>query len=201
MNPREKMLQDQQEQRLANQIIAEGERLGLSWYKWQGKFWQVYSGKIYHASQNDLIINTREGWFILDIANMNAILLYIDGFEKILPGVSKEHVIIYPDKYFSYKIGRLKQDPNLQDNRITELWRYDSAILLANDIVRLDKNLWTYRSNKVWYISDNLTPGRSLVVGHYQPFIHQDGLMYYNDPTLGLTCVQHILQKLLDNPA
>ena len=59
--PRERMLRRQEEERMAKIITDDGERLGLSWYKYNNEFYQVYNGKILRSRQKRLLMNVKEG--------------------------------------------------------------------------------------------------------------------------------------------
>lgn len=170
--PRERMLRRQEEERMAKIITDDGERLGLSWYKYNDEFYQVYNGKILRSRQKRLLMNVKEGWFILDIEHTNACLVYIDGYEKILNGVSPEDIVIYPDKYYLF-LSPL--------NRVKELWRMDSQILVADDIYRLNETLWCLCSNGIYYLS-NLNSRESIPIGKYP--LHYDPdkyILFYVD--------------------
>lgn len=171
-SPRDRMMRKQQEEEIAKYIMDHGERLGLSWYKIDNEYYQVYNKQILRSKQKNLKINQNEGWFILDIEHTNAVLLYIDGVEKILHGVNIDDVTIYPDKYYLFR--------QPLENAV-ELWRLDSHILTANNIYRLNEKLWCVQSNGIYYLS-NLDERSTIPIGKYPLEYDQDtGILKYYD--------------------
>lgn len=185
---REMQKERKAEEELIHNITTNGERLGLSWYKYNNEYFQIYNDKILRSHQNNLKINTREGWFILDLRNVNACVIYIDGFEKILNGVSVEDIVIYPDKYFLFKT---------PDGRITELWRHSAQILVADEIYRLNQDVWCVSSNGIYYIT-NLNDRETIAVGRY-PLIYDNvnnKLSYFDTLQGGIMIdVSHLLER------
>ena len=162
--------EEEEEKRIAYEISQNGTRIGLSWYEYEGEFYQILHGtKIGYSKQKRLKINPHEGWYILDINNANACMVYIDGFEKVLNGIDPDSIIIYPDKYFSFRQGK-----------VTELWRFDLRILLADDIIRLSKDLWSLKSNDVYYIT-NLNNRMTRPIGKYQPYVDEMGIYFIDE--------------------
>lgn len=185
---REMLAERKAEEELIHAITTNGERLGLSWYRYNGEYYQIYNNKILRSRQTDLKINTHEGWFILNLRNVNACVIYVDGFEKILNGVSAEDIVIYPDKYFLFKT---------PDGRITELWRHSAQILVADEIYRLNQKVWCVSSNGIYYIT-NLNDRETIAVGRY-PLIYDSSnntLTYYDTSQGGiLVNMSHLLER------
>lgn len=185
---REMQAERKAEEELIHNITTNGERLGLSWYKYNNEYFQIYNDKILRSNQTNLKINTREGWFILDLRNINACVIYIDGFEKILNGVSVDDIVIYPDKYFLFKT---------PDDRIAELWRHSAQILVADEIYRLNQNVWCVSSNGIYYIT-NLNERETIAVGRY-PLIYDsvnNTLSYYDTSQGGIMIdVSYLLDR------
>lgn len=151
----ERRKEKEAEAAFAKEITTNGKRLGLSWYKYDNEYYQVIGSHIAYAKQKRLRLDIVNSWYIVDLANMNACVLYLDGFERVLNGVALEDIIIYPDKYFVFK--------NLN---ITELWYKDKKILVADQIYRLDQNIWEVVSNNVYYIT-NLDPRSTTPVSNF----------------------------------
>lgn len=151
----ERRKEKEAEAAFAKEITTNGKRLGLSWYEYDNEYYQVIGSHIAYAKQKRLRLDIVNSWYIVDLANMNACVLYLDGFERVLNGVALEDIIIYPDKYFVFK--------NLN---ITELWYKDKKILVADQIYRLDQNIWEVVSNNVYYIT-NLDPRSTTPVANF----------------------------------
>lgn len=188
---RQKLIDQQIERDLIREITTKGEKLGFSWFKYKDEYYQIYNNQIKYAKQKFLKIDTRNGWYILDMINMSAVLLYIDGFEKILSGVDVNDIVIYPDKYFIFKT---------RDKSITELWRQDAQIAIADNIYRLTEKLWCFCSNGIYYLS-NLVPNTAIPVGRY-PLLYDPnrGILFYQDLDNKIPVdVSYLMSRLNDN--
>lgn len=186
-SPRDRMMRKQQEEEIANYIVNHGERLGLSWYKLDNEYYQVYNKQVLRSKQKNLRINQNEGWFVLDIEHTNAVLLYVDGIEKILHGVSIDDVTIYPDKYYLFK--------QPLENAV-QLWRLDSHILTANNIYRLNAQFWCIQSNDIYYLS-NLDERSTIPIGKYPLEYDQenDTLRYYDASLCQYVDISNIMKR------
>lgn len=144
MTPFERQKLREEEELIAKEIMKNGQKVGLSWYLYEGEYYQIFNNTVRYARQKSLKINSHEGWFVLDLENSNACVIYIDGFEKVLNGVDVNTVVIYPDKYFMFR----------SLSGVWELWRHDAHILSADTITRLTDVLWSLSSNGIYYISN-----------------------------------------------
>lgn len=184
----EKLQARREEEAIIKEIQANGKAVGFSWYLYEGEYYQIYSNKIRYSRQRNIKIDTHHGWYILDIANMNAVLLYIDGFEKILSGVDIADIVIYPDRYFIFKS---------PDKKKTELWRHDAQLVVADNIYRLTEEFWCLCSNGIYYLS-NLDGRSSIPVGRW-PLLYDPNrnILFYRDEEnkIPVDC-SHLIDRL-----
>ena len=164
----EKQKIKEEEEMICKEITQNGERLGLSWWRYEGEYYQIFGNTLRYAKQKDIKINATDAWYILSPINTNACIVYISGFERVLNGVHPDDVIIYKDKYFAFK------------KTVWELWRYDSHVVSADTITRLTDVLWSLSSNGIYFLS-NLDSRYTRPIGKYPLHIDEDNVVYYVD--------------------
>lgn len=168
----EKLKQEQAEMDAIKAIKREGLKVGLSWYKWNNEYYQILGNKIGYSRQKRLTVNVPEDWYILDLNNVNACVLYINGIEKTLAGVDPETISVYKDHFYTFRT------PN---NGPYQLWRGDQHFITADSIKRLTQDLWSLQSNGKYYLS-NLDERYTRAIGESELMVDDIGIYYiYQD--------------------
>ena len=156
---------------IIEELKARGRKLGLNWYEYDGLYYHIADGKIVYEKQTDLTLNEPEGWFILGMKNRTGSLIYINGYTKVLVGVLPEDIKIYPDHFILYPIN---------EKSAMKLSRYDMEILTADDIYRLNREIWVAVSNGVYYMKD-LSNNPPVAIGRHKIYLSEDGIPFFTD--------------------
>ena len=115
-----------------------------------GLNWYEYDGLYYHIADGKLLYEKHT---------------------KVLVGVLPEDIKIYPDHFILYPIN---------EKGAMKLSRYDIDILTADDIYRLNREIWVAVSNGVYYMKD-LSPNPPVAIGRSKIFLSEDGIPFFID--------------------